>query len=93
MAEVLKRCKRCGKSFTVDSPQYAKQFCSDACREESDKDRKRAYYRAAHKPKKPHEIVCRKCGKTFLGRFQQRYCDFCLTDGSAYMTKLYLNRR
>ena len=35
-------CKWCGKQFTTS--KNAKQFCSKACREYAEKERKRQYY-------------------------------------------------
>lgn len=47
---VIKRCKNCGKEFTVDK-KYAnvQKFCSKECREESTIRKKKAYQASYYK--------------------------------------------
>lgn len=92
---IHRNCKTCGAPFTVDGKTGGKLYCSDKCREIG-----QAKWREEHKhdntyrytPKKPHEITCKRCGKTFMGKWNQRYCMSCLTSGDEYMTKLLYNR-
>lgn len=88
MAAVLKHCKTCGRIFAVDSPRYAAVYCSDACRIQWRRETQRRKMRMQYVPRMPHEIICKKCGKPFLGRWNAGYCPGCLSDGSAYMNKL-----
>lgn len=88
-----KRCRCCGKVFTVEAPMFAKQYCSDDCLKTSLKIRLHARHQRNYKPRKPHETVCKKCGRIFLGKWGAGYCINCLTDGSRYMTQLLLNRK
>ena len=87
-----KRCRCCGKVFTVSPPRFAVLYCSDGCRNKAKKIRRHEYHQSSYKPRQPHEIKCKQCGKTFLGRGRSLYCITCLTDGSPYMTKLLMNR-
>ncbi|HBI84814.1 MAG TPA: hypothetical protein DDX71_00785 [Ruminococcus sp.] len=88
----LKYCRFCGKSFTVSAPRFAAVYCSDRCRGNTVRCKAHERHRQTYKPRQPHEISCLKCGKTFVGRGNARYCINCLTDGSRYMTKLLHNR-
>ena len=91
---LIRYCKQCGEKFIIFEPQRfgARKYCCDACRDEHEKMRQRKQAKKYYNPVKPHELTCKKCGKTFLGKWGAGYCMDCLTDGSAYMTKLLCNR-
>ena len=86
-------CKFCGEKFVITKPTEAnRRYCCIDCLHEHRKAYKRREFKNRYKPVEPHEITCKKCGKTFLGKCNAKYCLKCLTDGSEYMTKLYMNR-
>lgn len=87
-----KLCGLCGKPFDVDQHNGAKKYCSEKCRDAAWDMMRKKYYRTHYKPVKPHETTCKKCGAVFLGKWGSAYCDYCLTDGSKYMTQLLCNR-
>ena len=89
---IEKRCKICGSKFTASNGNAC--YCSDYCREIGTKAvnraiRKRNY---VHRPR-IKDMICAKCGKTYRGHFNSRYCDNCLQTGSAVMKQYYRNRR
>jgi hypothetical protein len=86
-------CKFCGEKFVITNPTEGnRRYCSAECVKEAKRKRWHEWQRKSYVPIKPHEITCKKCGKTFLGKWGAKYCLDCLTDGSEYMTKLYMNR-
>jgi hypothetical protein len=95
MAKILKRyCKHCGEPFFVVTREHqgAKMYCCESCAYEAKKMRWKRRSRYHYIPVAPHEITCKKCGNTFLGRWNAGYCKDCLQDGSEYMSKLLRNR-
>lgn len=87
-----KLCAMCGKPFNVDQHNGAKKYCSEKCRDAAWKRMRKTYYRLHYKPRQTHETICKKCGAVFLGKWGAAYCEYCLTDGSKYMTQLLCNR-
>ena len=87
---IHRNCKTCGAPFTVDGKTGGKLYCSDKCREIG-----QAKWREEHRydktyrytPKKPHEITCKRCGKTFI-LFAARYPDL-LGRGVMPLSPLY----
>lgn len=52
-------CKKCGQSYRAKTRRS--MFCSEECRREADKERKRLQYGATR-----GEKVCPECGQTFV---------------------------
>lgn len=87
-----KSCNLCGKPFIVGQRNGAAKYCSDKCRAAAWNMMRKQYHKLHYKPVPPRDIVCKKCGKVFSGKFNAAYCMDCLTDGSKYMTQLFCNR-
>lgn len=90
-------CEVCGTEFELKVPHGGRRkYCSDACsheaRKKQDRDRMRIAYYKNRRKRKPCELTCSKCGKTFYGHGCAKYCNDCLNDGTWYMTKLRDNR-
>lgn len=98
MRGLHRHCKWCGKPFDIDvsKNEGGKLYCCTECRDQSQRQQKRIRqrrdYKKYYKPRKPHETVCKRCGKTFLGRWNQAYCMECLTNGGWKMHKLLSQR-
>lgn len=93
MRGLHRHCKWCGKPFDIVSKnEGGRLYCCTECRDQSQRQqrriRQRRDYKKYYKPRQPHETVCKKCGKTFLGRWNQAYCIDCLTSGGWKMHKL-----
>lgn len=78
-------CVNCGKPYTITSGMQ--KYCPDcalACIREIDRQQSLALYhrksdeiseqRKSVRRKKKIEITCEVCGKTFLGRKNQKFC-------------------
>ena len=98
MRGLNRKCRRCGAPFTVDSKTGGKCYCSDECRKLYNIENKRARFNSwyhRHKEQlavKPHEMICKRCGNPFLGKYVQKYCPDCLQSGDPYMTKMLYQR-
>lgn len=88
-----KLCGMCGEPFYVDQHNGAKKYCSDDCRDAAWKTKAKQTYKQNYKPVPLHDITCKNCGKIFRGKWGAKYCMYCLTDGSQYMTQLLCNRK
>ena len=96
-----RHCKWCGSPFTVGLHTGGRLYCSTECRDASQRELTKQYtanstYYARHREQlrvKPHELTCKRCGGTFLGKGTQCYCMDCLQSGGAYMRKLLENRK
>ena len=87
-----KICTVCGKEYEVSDRQGNSKYCSDTCRSSFNKTRIAEYgkrYYREHYRRQPKETKCRRCGSTFLGRWNQAYCPDCLSDSSDYRMKQY----
>lgn len=69
-------CAVCGTKFRARS--YSHKYCSDKCAKTAENKRNRE--KCKHIPIFG-ERVCKKCGKTYTGHFNSRYCDACLDVG------------
>ncbi len=91
-------CKWCGKPFTIDSSKHegGRLYCCTECRDASQKTQakiiKKNHHKKHYKPRQPHETVCKCCGKTFLGRWNQAYCLDCLENGGWKLRRLLEQR-
>lgn len=75
--------------FVITKPTEGnKKYCSAECVKEAKRRRWNAWSRSNYVPVKPHETVCKKCGKVFFGKCNAAYCMKCLSDGSKYMNKI-----
>ena len=94
MRGINRNCRHCGKPFTVDGTCGGKCYCSTECRDAERKKLTKIYrmnFQRKHGAKArvtPYEKTCTRCGQTFIGKYQQKYCPDCLETGGCYMHKL-----
>lgn len=71
----IKNCVICQKEF---ESHYGTEVCSDECKLERKRlqDKKGNDKRYSGKSKELENIICKRCGKSFLG-LGRRYCEKC----------------
>lgn len=67
-------CKYCGAKF---EKKGNKTFCCPEHLNEYWKNRDNQNHKSRYIPVSPHEIVCKACGKTFIGKWGVKYCTDC----------------
>lgn len=91
---MIKKCAMCGKEFNTVPHGGKRRFCSDKCCWASYRENRRLYLKEHYTPRGPREIICKHCGKPFMGMYTQKYCMPCLESAqSGPLKKYYGNRK
>lgn len=91
---MTKTCAVCGKEFSTIPHGRKRRFCSDKCCWASHREKSNAYRKDHYIPRGPREIICKNCGKPFMGMYTQKYCMACLENAtSGPLKKYYENRK
>lgn len=90
---MIKTCVVCGKEFKTIPHGTRKKYCSNECFLKIYREKRTLYSRARDRHRRPREIICKNCGRPFMGMYTQKYCMPCLESATSGPLKKYYGNR